>query len=113
MSQPAVVGDDQPPVVTGEWLLRRFPSEPGQYNFSSGMPQLAAMIPTMSDVDGLSMNRERFISGADLLAAASNPNVREHGGVLALLFEWLKNHGLTAQPDPADTPGHVIIPGLS
>ena len=41
-------------------------------------------------------------SATDPLATSANPILRELGGVLAVLADWLEIEGFPATPDPAD-----------
>jgi hypothetical protein len=110
MSSTSRSPDESSPVEDGESLLRRFPSDPGQYDFTLAVPRFSAMIPTAVDTDGLSLYRELFISARQLLARATNQNVANYGGVLAVLAVWLREQGLTIRPDTED---HVVVPEMN
>lgn len=103
--------DDKAPVGGTEWLLRQVPT--GQYDHERGELLLGALLPMTGDDDGLSLNREGAIGATELLATSSNAVVRESGGVLAVLAGWLEQEGVPAIPDPADVPGHVLVPGMN
>jgi hypothetical protein len=113
MSPTSRSTDESSPVEDHESLLRHFPSDPGKYDFNLAVPRLSCFLPTGEDKDGLCFNREVFVAADQLLALARNANVRQYGGVLAVLAVWLRDQGLTVRPDPADTPGHVLVPEMN
>jgi len=109
-------GDDSSPVQDTETLLRRFPSDPGQLEKDLKTPRFAIFVPSPTDVDGLSLNREGPLFVRDpeaLLILAKNENIRIYGGVIAVLTGNVRARSMTVDPDPGDTPGHVIIPELN
>ncbi len=108
-------GDDSLFVENDVFLLRRFPNEPDKYDFSLQIPRLNIFLPSMMDVDGLSLNREGelFLSAAQLLALANSDSVRKNGGVVAVLCESVRGHQMTVDPSPAESPGHVVIPEIN
>jgi len=102
---------DEPPVEDHEWLLRHFPSDPSEYEFAKKFIRYSVFIPRKSDDKGLSMSREgaAFVTAERLLATARNLNVKQYGGVVAVLTEAIRSLNLTIEITPGDTPGHIII----
>ena len=101
-----------------EYLLRRFPSDPGQFDFNRRIPRLSIFLPTAEDKDGLSLNREdrgtgEFLTAEQVLACPTNLKVRDTGGVISVLAGSVREDGMTVIPEPADTRGHVLIPELN
>ena len=60
-------------------LLRRFPNEPDQF---LEIPLYSIFIPSKRDKNGLSLNREGFITAVESLALALSENMRVNGGAL-------------------------------
>jgi len=114
MSPTASMRDDHElEVESTESLIRRFPSESENDFPTSKFPRISHLLPNKRDQDGLSFNREEFISAEDLRNLAQNPNVRHFGGVLAVIAGWLRDLGLTIRLDPSDSLGHVIVPEMN
>jgi hypothetical protein len=109
-------GDDISCVGDDEWLLRRFPNEPDQYDRDKAFPRLNIFLPLEGDVDGLSLYREGppFLAAEEVRERARSERVRRHGGVAAVLTAKVRHDlRLTVTPSHDDTPGHVIIPELN
>ena len=108
-------GNDSSPVEDTEHLLRRFPNEPDQFDFTLQVPRLNIFLPSSRDMDGLSLNREGdgFMTAEEVLASATSDKIRANGGVIAILTEKVRQDGMAVNPSPADTPGHVIIPEIN
>ena len=104
-----------PPVEPVEFLLRHFPSDPGEYDFTKKYPRSSIFHPRKSDTDGLSLNREgpRYVSAEQLRQSSENPRIREYGRVLAILAGAITALNLTIEIKPGTNPGHVIVPEIS
>lgn len=119
-SQPgsdAASPDDSLRVEDGEALMRRVLKRLAEYDRGKTPPlQAGAFLPTKRDNDGLSLNRRlsdqrrSFLTPEGLKNWHEVPdNIRETCGVVAVLAEVARDIGLTVKPDPATTPGHVLI----
>ena len=108
-------GNDSSPVEDAEHLLRRFPNEPDQFDFTRQVPRLNIFLPSIRDARGLSLNREgdNFTNAVAVLASAPSEKVRANGGVVAVLTEKVRLGGMTVNASPDDTPGHVLIPEIN
>jgi len=107
------VADQQDPISSDEYVLRRIPKDKSRYDPSLNDPvQRVAFEPSKWDVDGISVFRELFVSAAALAKAGTNDN----GYCVARLsVSNLIALGLTIVPDTRNDqpPGHAIIPELS
>lgn len=111
---------DETTVDDSELLLRRVPSHTANYHFPDGPVQLNAFLPSSRDDEGLSLYRElvegtstRFLTAKSLLEAATNPRVREFGGVAVVLAAEMRAISLTIESKFGELPGHVVIPQLN
>lgn len=103
--------DQWDPVSLDEKLLRRVPAQ--WCNTSLPQPiQRVAFEPNESDMDGLSLFRELFITPEELAQTGRKPGTYFIGRLRASDVLELQ---LTIRPDPReDQPaGHVVIPELS
>ena len=113
VASPAPAGDESSPVASDEPLIRRYAPEPPYFAGKPlAIPRFSALIPNSGDEDGLSLNRERLCSAERQRSAAKSQNVREHGGVFAMIAQWLFDLKLDITPDPTDVPGHVYVPQM-
>src|SRR5437879_2790129 len=112
---PGSPARDDSPVGDQEYLLRRFPNEPAQFDFTLLIPRLNAFLPSSRDTDGLSLFREGngFITANELLALAFSENMRQNGGVVAVLALHIRQNKMTVTDKPAEVPGHSIIPEIN
>ena len=107
----------EPPVGPAEFLMRRFPGEPGVFDFAKKFPRQAIFLPDSFDRGALSLYREGadnpYPSAATLLTAATNIGVRERGGVAAVLAAAVFELGLRAEPSVGTLSGHIGIEQMS
>lgn len=109
--------DDSLPVDDNESLMRRVLKRLAEYDRGKTPPlQAGAFLPTKRDNDGLSLNRRVSVQYKSFLAPDGLKNwhevpesIRETCGVVAVLAKVAREIGLTVKPDPATTPGHVLI----
>lgn len=100
-----------------ETLMRRLLKRLAEYNRDKTPPlQGGAFHPTKRDTDGLSLNRRlsdqfaSFLEPSDLKNWHQVPEgIRDTCGLVAVLAKQARDLGLTVEPDPASTPGHVLI----
>ena len=113
-TQTLPTGDETSPVQDSEYLLRRFPNQPDQFDFASSMPRLNVFLPSRRDATGLSVNRELFMTAEEVKAAASSPALRENGGVAAIKASDIWEIGLSVIPDvSAASRGHALVPEMN
>lgn len=109
--------DDLLPVDDNEMLMRRVLESKSTYARKKDPPlQAGAFLPRKTDNDGLSLNRrvsdqrKSFLAPDGLKNWHEVPsNIRETCGVVAVMAAVAREIGLTVKPDPATTPGHVLI----
>ena len=109
--------DDALPVDDGEELMRRVLEGKSTYSRKQNPPlQAGAFLPRKSDADGLSLNRRVSDQRRCFLTANGLKNwhevpesIQATCGVIAVLARVAREIGLTVEPDPATTPGHVLI----
>ena len=106
--------DDLTEVGDEEWLLRRFLTDSGKWNPVKKLPQIQSLIPTKSDLNGVSLNREgdRFLNAEQAIALGSE-KMRTTGGIFAIQASVFGAQRLTLKPDGEGSPGHVLVEGLS
>jgi hypothetical protein len=103
------MSDEAAPVDADEFVLRRIHKS----YFDSRLPlpiQPVAFKPTESDVDGLSVFRERFVSPAEVAAAGRTPGAYH---VARLAVRDLQALRLTVVPSPGELPGHAVLAELN
>ena len=105
--------NDNSLVDDGEYLLRRFPNEGDKFDFVKKIPLFASFLPSKADTDGLSLNREGFMTAEDFLSHSQSPNMKLCGGVAAVLASWVRKEGMTIVSATAELPGHVLIPEIN
>lgn len=106
-----VVGvDEHEPVDDSEYLLRRIHKKDVQVAATIRFPR-GSFVPNRHDTNGLSFYRERFISPANLADAGAK---RGEYFVVRIAAAAMRALGLTLSPspDPAQPPGHVLVPEL-
>jgi len=114
-TEPAL--DDTVPVGGNEVLMRRVLKRLVDFDRGKTPPlQAGAFLPNKRDNDGLSLNRQvtdhykHFLTADGLKNWHEVPeNIRVTCGVVAVLAEVARDIGLTVNPDPSTTPGHVLI----
>lgn len=98
------------PVEEGEYVLRRIHKD----HYNAALPAAVLRVafqPSKSDVDGLSVCRERFITAAQLAGLGRAPGAYY---VARLAVTALHDLSLTVIPAPrTDLPGHAVIPELT
>jgi hypothetical protein len=112
---------DQLPVGDDEELMRRFLEGRKNYDRRKEPPlQAGTYLPSKRDGDGLSLNRRvsaarpSFLTPSQLKTWHEVPeNIRETCGVVGVMAAAVREVGLTVEPDPASTPGHVLIRQLN
>lgn len=105
--------DESDPVSPDEFILRRIPNLPNYINMELPMPVVrGAFGPSSSDIDGLSVYRENFVSAQDV---AEDGNNLAGYYVVRLRAQDIFNLGMDLIPNPINgqLPGHTLIPELS
>jgi hypothetical protein len=100
---------EQDPIDENEYVLRRIHKN----NCDTRLPipiQEVAFKPTESDVDGISVYREKYVSPAEVAAGGRTPEVYY---VARLAVRALNALNLTVVPTPGDQKGHAVIPELN
>lgn len=105
--------NQQDPISSDEYVLRRIPKDRNRYDPSLPEPvQRLSFEPSKRDINGISIFRELFVSAE----AVANAGTGVNGCcVIRLRASDFIALGLTIVPDPQDDqlPGHAIIPELS
>ena len=104
--------DQQDPISSDEYVLRRISKDKLRYNPSLGEPiTRLSFEPSKRDINGISVFRELFVSAETVAKAGRGVN----GCCVARLrASDIIALGLTITPDPQDDlPGHALIPELS
>ena len=105
--------DETDPVTSDELILRAIPNVRDYYDPTRAMGPFtrSTFKPTQSDVDGISVYREAFVSPSELALS-----MRKKGDyyVVAMPAKEFIDAGLTIVPSPSAGPkGHCTIPELS